>query len=327
MKHLKGRLGWVGIGLAAVAVAFLPFAGVNAYVMTFLFVVMFNTALAVGWNILGGYAGYASFGHVAFVGVGGYATAMLLSLLGWSPLFTAPLGGAAAAVLAVLVGYPCLRLRGPYFALVTLIVSLAVAVVVLNLPGINASAGIFLPPPSDSMVINRFVLYEAMAAILLVTIVAARLVERSRFGVGLVAIREDEEVAATQGIPTTRLKLTAFVLSAGLAGLAGGVFSWHLGFLEPGGMFDVNLSVLVVLLALLGGTRSWPGPVIGAVLVTLLQEFLTLRVGASAAQIAFGVLLTLVILFLPDGLLGKSRFAERSWYPGNRGRSEKEAAG
>ncbi len=311
MKRLRGRLGWVGIGLAAAAVALLPFTGINAYAMTFLFVVMFNAALAVGWNILGGYAGYASFGHVAFVGVGGYATALPLSLLGWSPLFTAPLGGAAAVILAVLVGYPCLRLRGPYFALVTLIVSLAVAVVVLNLPGVDAAAGIFLPPPSDSRVISRFVLYEAIASILLVTIVVARLVERSRLGVGLVAIREDEEVAATQGIPTTRLKLTGFALSAGLAGLAGGVFSWHLGFLEPGSMFDINLSILVVLFALLGGTRSWPGPLVGAVLVTFLQEFLSLWAGASAAQIAFGVLLIFVILFLPDGLLGSERFDAR----------------
>jgi branched-chain amino acid transport system permease protein len=295
---------WAAIAAAAAAVALAPFTGLSIYAMSVAFTVMFHASLATGWNILGGYAGYESFGHVAFVGAGGYTTALLLSRLGWSPLVTAPAAALVAMAIALVVGYPCLRLRGPFFALVTLVVSLAVTVVVVNLPGLGAAAGIFVPRPAGSPVMSRLVLYEAMAAILLLTVVAARAVERSRFGVGLRAIREDEEVAATQGVPTTGLKLAAFSLSAALAGLAGGIFSWSRGFLDPGEMFSVSLSVLVVLFALFGGRRSWVGPVVGAVVVTLAREGLFLFIGEQAAQILFGVLLVAVILFLPNGIIG-----------------------
>ncbi len=301
---MRPYLAWVWIGAAAIAVALLPFTGISAYLLSVGFLVLMNAALAVGWNILGGYGGYESFGHVAFVGSGGYVTAVLLSRYGWSPLLTAPLGAILGAALALLVGYPVLRLRGPYFALVTLVVSLAVAVVVLNLPGVGAQAGIFLPRPSPSPVFSRFVLYEAMAMILLVTVVVARLIERSKFGLGLAAIREDEEVAGTQGVPTTRLKLTAFTISAGLAGLAGGIYSWSRGFIDPGDMFNVQLSVAVVLFALLGGRRSWVGPLIGAAVVTIVEELLANLVGDRPAQILYGALLVIVILFLPHGLIG-----------------------
>lgn len=304
MRELTNRQAWIAILIGAVLVALLPFTGMSVYMMSVGFLVLFHAALAVGWNILGGYGGYESFGHVAFVGAGGYTTAALLSSFDWSPLITAPVGGLVAAAIALVVGYPALRLRGPYFALVTLIIALAVAVVVLNLPWVGAGAGIFMSRPSSSAVMSRFILYEAMLVILLLTVVVARIVERSRFGVGLFAIREDEEVAGTQGVPTTRLKLTAFVLSAALAGVAGGIFSWSRGYIDPGDMFSVELSVLVVLYALLGGRRTWIGPVIGAVLVTITHEALSLFVGDRPAQIAYGALLVIVILFLPHGLIG-----------------------
>lgn len=301
---------WALIVIGGLVVMALPFTGMNIYMMSVGFAVLFHAALAVGWNILGGQGGYESFGHVAFVGAGGYTTAVLLAQLGWSPLLTAPLAALVAGLIAVVVGFPVLRLRGPYFALVTLVVSLAVAVIVLNLPGINASAGIFLTLPADSPVVAGAILYEAMAVILLLTVVVARLVEHSRFGHGLRAIREDEEVAQTQGVPATKLKLTAFVISAALAGLAGGVFSWSRGFIDPGDMFNVTLSVQVVLFALLGGRRSWVGPVIGAVVVTIAEELLTVWMGDRSAHVTFGILLVVVILFLPHGLIGVRR---RGW--------------
>ena len=302
--RVEGWQAWALIVVAMALVALLPFTGVSVYVMSVGFLVLFHAALAVGWNILGGYGGYESFGHVAFVGAGGYTSAVLLARLGWSPLWTCLLGAVIAGLLALVVGYPVLRLRGPYFALVTLVVSLAVAVIVLNLPGINARQGIFVTRPGSTPVMTRFILYELMAAILLVTIVVARAIERSRFGHGLRAIREDEEVAGTQGVPTTRLKLIAFVVSAALAGLAGGIFAWSRSYIDPGDMFSVELSVLVVLFALLGGRRSWIGPIVGAVAVTVGEELLSLWIGDRTAQILYGVLLVVVILFLPHGLIG-----------------------
>lgn len=298
------RTVWVAIALVAAGVGLLPFTGMSVYLMSVGFLVMFHASVAVSWNILGGYAGYESFGHSAFVGIGAYTTALLLAEAGWSPVLTAPVGALIAATVAVVVGYPCLRLRGPYFALVTLVVSLAVSVVVVNLPGLDVAAGVFVPRPADSPVISRLILYEVMAAILLITVVVARLVERSRFGIGLSAIREDEEVASTQGVPTTGLKMVAFAISAALTGLAGGMLSWSRGFIDPGDMFSVTLSVLIVLFALFGGRRSWIGPIIGAAVVTVAREILFVVIGDDAAQIVFGVLLVVVILFLPHGLIG-----------------------
>lgn len=288
----------------------LPFTGISLYLVTFLFLLIANVALTVGWNIMGGYAGYVSFGHVAFVGTGGYIAAILLTKLGWSPLFTAPIAGLFVAVMAIMIGYPCLRLRGPYFSLLTLIIALVGKVVVLNLPGINTAAGIFVPQPAKTIYASRLILYEAMTVVLLITVIVAYLIENSRFGIGLKAIREDEEVAETQGINVTRVKMVAFAVSAGLAGLAGGIYSWFQGFLFPEPMFSIELSVMIVLMALLGGTNTWVGPLIGALVVSLIRELLTLYVGSSLSQIVFGVMLVVVILYLPNGLMGL--FTERS---------------
>lgn len=304
MKRPSNRVAWMLIAAAGVGVALLPFTGMSVYLMSVAFTVMFYAAVAVAWNILGGYSGYESFGHSAFVGIGAYTTAILLSEFGLSPLYTSTLGAVLAALVAFVVGYPCLRLRGPYFALVTLVVSLAVSVVVVNLPGLNISSGVFVPSPSSSPVMARFILYEAIAAVFFISVVVARIIEQSQLGIGLAAIREDEEVAATQGVPTTRLKMIALVVSAFLTGLAGGILSWSRGYLDPGDMFSVDMSVLIVLVALFGGRRSWVGPLIGAVVVTLGREYLFIVIGEDAAQILYGALLVVVILFMPHGLIG-----------------------
>lgn len=299
-KNNKTILGIIGAGII---VSILPTLGIGLYLITFLFIVLFHCTLTVSWNILGGYSGYVSFGHVAFVGAGGYTTALLLFQLGWSPLLTVPLAGIVAALIALIIGYPCLRLRGPYFSLITLIIALAIKVIVINIPGINIAAGLFITAPADNIYDSRFILYQAILIILVITVVVAHFVENSRFGIGLKAIREDEEVASTQGINTTNYKLYAFVLSAGLAGLAGGMYSWYQGFLFPDPMFSINLTVLVVLMALIGGTDSWVGALSGAVIISIIREVLNLWIGSSVSQIAFGILLVITILFLPGGLL------------------------
>lgn len=293
--------------LGAVLLALVPLGLHNIYLLSFIFSVFTYAALAVSWNIIGGYTGYLSFGHAAFFGVGGYTTALLLTNLGWSPFLTTPLGGVLAAIVAVIVGYPCLRLRGPYFALVTLILTLAIRVVVINVPWTGASTGLFLKLPEMDALTNWMVFYEAMLAVLLVTVLAGYWALHSKLGIGLVTIREDEEVAQTLGINVTRLKLVAFLLSAFLAGMVGGIFSYYRTYVQPNTMFDANLSVLVVLMALFGGRQSWIGPIVGALVISVVSEFLTLQLGNEAARILFGVLMVIVILYLPDGLLAYVR--------------------
>lgn len=294
------------LGGAAV-LALVPLGLNNIYLLTLFFSIFTYAALAVGWNIIGGYTGYLSFGHAAFFGIGGYTTALLFANLGWSPFFTTPLGGVIAALIAWGVGYPCLRLRGPYFALVTLILALAVRVVVLNLEWTGGSSGLFLKIPEMDPLANRILFYEAMLAVLLVSVLVAYAALRSKLGIGLIAIREDEQVAQTLGIDATRLKMIAFLLSAFLAGMVGGIFSYYRTYVYPNIMFDVNLSVLVVLMALFGGRQTWLGPILGAVVISLVSEFLTLQMGNEAARVLFGLLMVAVILYLPDGILAYIR--------------------
>lgn len=312
ITKIKSNKELLCIIIGVIGLALLPYLGISLYLITFLFILLFNCSLTVGWNILGGYGGYVSFGHVAFVGAGGYTTALLLNQLGWSPLLTALPAGIVAALIALVIGYPCLRLRGPYFSLITLIIALALKVVVINLPGLNIGAGIFLTNPAADIYNSRLIIYQAMLVIFFVTLVTAFFIEKSRFGIGLKAIREDEEVATTQGINTTSLKLSAFVLSAGLAGLAGGIYSWYQGFLFPDPMFSVNLTVLIVLMALIGGTDSWVGAISGAILITVIRELLNLTIGSTVSQIVFGLLLIVTILFLPNGILGLIKAKTRS---------------
>ena len=301
--------------LVVMGFALVPMLTLDSFILSFLMLLVMYAALSIGWNILGGYAGYQSFGHVAFLGVGGYTSVWLFTGFGIEPYLTAPLGALVAGLVALLVGYPCLRLKGPYFALVTLIVALAVEIVVSNLPGLNAASGIFLASPLESSVLSQALLYELMVVVLAVTIAVAWYVEQSKYGLGLYTIREDEEVASTQGIDTAQLKVSAFVVSAALAGLAGGIYAWFLGYVTPSPMFDVRISILIVLIALLGGTQSWVGPFLGAILLRVVDQVLVLQFGGQVAQIMYGLMLVIVILYLPQGLYPHVREVVRSRLP------------
>ena len=276
--------------LVVMGFALVPMLTLDSFILSFLMLLVMYAALSIGWNILGGYAGYQSFGHVAFLGVGGYTSVWLFTGFGIEPYLTAPLGALVAGLVALLVGYPCLRLKGPYFALVTLIVALAVEIVVSNLPGLNVASGIFLASPLESSVLSQALLYELMVVVLAVTIAVAWYVEQSKYGLGLYTIREDEEVASTQGIDTAQLKVSAFVVSAALAGLTGGIYAWFLGYVTPSPMFDVRISILIVLIALLGGTQSWVGPFLGAILLRVVDQVLVLQFGGQVAQIMYGLI-------------------------------------
>lgn len=293
--------------VGALALALVPLGLDNIYLLNLLFTIFTYAALAVGWNIIGGYTGYLSFGHAAFFGIGGYTTALLFANMGWSPFVMTPAAGIVAAVVALVVGYPCLRLRGPYFALVTLILALAVRVVVLNVDWTGGSSGLFLKLPQMAPLASGILFYETMLAVLLASVLAAYWALHSKLGIGLTTIREDEEVAQTLGINATRLKMVAFLLSAFLAGMVGGIFSYYRTYVHPNVMFDVNLSVMVVLMALFGGRQNWLGPIVGAVAISVVSEFLTLRLGNEAARVLFGLLMVVVILYLPDGLLAYVR--------------------
>jgi branched-chain amino acid transport system permease protein len=291
-----------------VCLALLPVVKPDIYYLSALFGIFLYASLACGWNIFGGYTGYMNFGHAGFFGVGAYTSALLLLRFGLSPFYTLVLGGALAGVLAAIIGYPCLRLRGPYFVLVTFCLGLAARIVVINVEWTGSSTGLWLPFLKVSMFANRVIFYEVMLTIMVLTILTAMWIERSKFGIGLRAIFQDEDSAETQGVNATKLKIAAFIISAFLAGIAGSIYGYYRSYIHPDFIFDVSISVLVVLMALLGGRQSWIGPVIGASIVVIINEILTAYVGIGAefSRIIYGLLLVIVIMYLPNGLIGLS---------------------
>ena len=289
-----------------VFLALFPALRPDVYYLSALFTLFLYAALACGWNIFGGYTGYMNFGHAAFFGIGAYTSALLLTKLGLSPFYTAILGGVLAAVLAAIVSYPCLRLRGPYFVLVTFCLGLAVRIVVANLEWTGSSTGLWMRLLPVSIFVNRVIFYETMLGLMLLTILIAVRIEGSKFGLGLRSICQDEDSAETQGVNATQLKIWALIISAFLAGIVGGIYAYYRSYIHPDFIFDVNISVLVVLMSLLGGRDSWVGPVIGAGIVVIINEFLTAYagIGAEISRILYGLLLVIVIVYLPNGLTG-----------------------
>jgi len=292
----------------ALAMGAVPFLGLPAFYESFLYLIFHWVVLATSWNILSGYSGYFSFGHAAFFGCGVYTTAVLAGKLSWPFLWTLPLAAALPALLGVALGAVIFRvraLRGELFAVLTLAVTFVAATIVLNTP-IDGGPGVYLsavaiprlaPSPSGTF-------YLLSLALAVGTVWLAYAVHRSRFGTGLFAIHDDEEVAEVMGVPTYRFKLAAFALSCALAGLAGGIHGVFVSYVTVAETFSGSTALYVILMAALGGTRHWLGPAVGAAAVTTLLYAFTTSDFAVAGRAAVGLIFILVILFLPQGLLG-----------------------
>jgi branched-chain amino acid transport system permease protein len=282
------------------------------------YTVMF-IVLATAWNIIGGITGYAAFGNVAFFGIGAYTTGMLITKAKWPFLAALPVAPVLAAAFAALVGLPLLRLRGHYFAVASLGVGVALGELVQNIdyqdkPVFGGASGLFLPILSiDNRGLFFFYLMCAAAAL---AIAITWWVLRSRFGYGLIAIRENEEAAAVLGVNTTAYKVAAFALAAALSGLAGGIFSQWNVFINQENVFPIEFNVQMILMALLGGTGTVFGPAAGAILLQLLIQFLGGSLPISpeipfvspearpiVAQIILGLLLMVVVIFVPRGVI------------------------
>jgi len=284
-------------------VAILPVFQPPAYFLSFIFKVFLYVILAESWNLIGGFTGYLSFGHVAFFGIGVYTSSMLFQHLGLTPFIGAVPAGVFASLVAWVIGYPCLRLRGPYFAVVTLCFVFIVDLVVKNLSFLGGSEGIHLKLLPMGIQLSRSIFYEIFFGLAFATAFVARKVQNDKFGLGLAAIREDEDVAQTLRIHTANLKIKAFVLSSFFPGVAGGIYAYYISYVHPDIVFDINISILIVLMALFGGGSSWMGPLIGAVVLSMINEFLSLFVQPEFARIIYGMLFMAVIIFMPDGIV------------------------
>ena len=256
-------------------------------------------ALTQSWVLLSGLTGYISLGHAVFYGLGGYLTVLTWHLL---PLPVAiPLSGLAAALFAGLIGYPVMRVRGPYFVILTFGLAELVKYIVINVEAALGKFGRLMMGAPGLETLYWVMLALAIAATLLVVLVG-----RSRFGAGLRAIREDEPAAETAGVPAARYKLAAFALSAVIPGMVGGLVALRTTYFEPQQIFSPTISFTVVTMAMIGGSDRARGPIMGALFLVLLSELLWANL-AELYMIILGLLLIGFVLFAPTGLDGLLR--------------------
>jgi len=285
------------LALLLVFLALLPKVANKDSTINLAVLVLLYVTLASSWNILGGYTGQTNLGHAAFFGLGSLAARLLWLSAGWPLLPSLLAGGLVAVALALLIGYPAFKLRGVYFAIGTLALAQILYVTVGNeFPTISAL-------PTQHLVtyelVPRYYLFLALAVL---TIGTAYLLVNSRRGLGMMAVREEEEAAESLGVSALRHKLLALVVSAFFAGLAGGAFAYYHVSYYPQFPFAPVWTFDAVMMTYIGGTGTLVGPVIGAVFYVVVKELLALKL-VELHLIVFGVLFILVVLFLPGGFV------------------------
>jgi branched-chain amino acid transport system permease protein len=314
-----GRRAVVGLLVAALGFAALAVIGLPAFYESFLYMIFSWIALATSWSFLSGYAGYFSFGHGAFFGAGMYTTATLTTALGLPFLATLPLAGALAAALGAGIGavvFRVKRLRGELFGLLTLAVGFVLATIVLN-TRIDGGPGVYLSsvPLPRLLASPTGTLYLLGLALAVATLGAAYAISHSRLGLGLYAIHDDEDVAEGKGVPTFAYKLLAFALSAGVAGVAGGIHAMYVSYVTVGETFSITVPLYVVLMSVLGGARHWLGPAVGATLIAASLYAFTGGQQALVGRAVVALALIVVILLLPDGVVPTALARWRRWRP------------
>jgi branched-chain amino acid transport system permease protein len=295
------------VSLALLLLAGVPWYGSDVLVQ-FGINALLLAVLAQGWNIIGGYTGYASFGNSVFYGLGGYGVA--IAMVQWQLPFAVGLvfGVLLAIVFAVLLGLPVLRLKGHYFAIATLALSQIMTAIVSNVGLAGQNIGLVLPP------LNNDRLFYALAlGLLAIATLTIFWLTRSRFGFGLIAIRENEEAAAVMGVNTTLYKILAFTLSGIFSALAGGIHAYWITFLDPESAFDISLNVKMIIMAVFGGPGTVLGPIVGALSLSAVSEILSSKV-TSLAGLFFGVVIVAAVVMMPLGLSNMvRRFRKAGW--------------
>ncbi|HEV8615920.1 MAG TPA: branched-chain amino acid ABC transporter permease [Methylomirabilota bacterium] len=286
------------LAVVIAALAVYPMVGTGYGVRSTLQVFMW-IALAGSWNLISGLTGYVSFGHVAFFGAGAYTGAILIATAGWSWPAAALAGGVAACLLALLIGYPCLRLKGPYFAIAMLGLNEVLRALVSYFEGLTGGGnGLSLPTLDATRPI-----YYVMGVLAIAVTAMTYAIITSRFGLRLMTIREDEIAAEAMGIDAFRHKLGAFLLSAVGPGIAGALTARDQGYIEPISVFPLAITVTMIVMVLFGGKGTVWGPVMGAVALFVIQEIVWARY-PYVHPLLFGAIIVAVVLLMPRGVLG-----------------------
>ena len=312
--------------VAAAAALYFVFRYVdNDYIFFASYTVLQFIVLSTAWNILGGYCGYVNFGSAGFFALGAYSSVCLYTIgqsleelfpeslvAPMQLIFPLPLpvliivAGMVAGLVGLGTGYLTLRLRGVFFAIATLALAVVLQTFIVNWSFVGGSRGAYVIPPNEIPFFGPYIqyLFVLMLVLVIISLTCARLIERSRLGYGFATIRDDELAAEACGVPTLRLKLIATVLSGALMGMAGAPFPFYIGYIEPGSAFDLSYAVNSIALPMIGGTTSWAGPLIGAVLLGTLQQVATVTISSAINLLIVGLLLIGFVIVAPGGIVG-----------------------
>jgi len=304
---------WIGFWVGATGVLVLALLAVHAldneYFFFAAYVVLQFVVLATAWNILGGYAGYVNFGSAAFFAAGAYSAVALIKAVDAPLIVQLVAAGLVSATLGLFVGVLTMRLRGIYFSIATVAIAVICETVVMNWAYVGGARGATVLQPAAPAFFGSYnrLLFVCMTALAILAVAIARYIERSWLGRGLQAIRDNEEAAESVGVPTLKLKLLAAGTSGGLMGIAGAPFPLYMSFIEPTSAFSLNYAVSALAMPIIGGTASWIGPVIGAVLLGGAQQIITVTVSSELNVLLVGVLLVAFVVVAPHGILGLLR--------------------
>ncbi len=302
---------WLLLTAAAIIAAGFILTGImqNQYYYFASYVVLQYIVLATAWNILGGYTGYVNFGTAGFFAVGAYTAVALLKAYKINILLMILCGGVVSGLLGLGIGYLTMRLHGVFFAIATLALAIVLKTVVDNWEFVGGARGMYILRPREVPFFSNYVefLFALMVVLAVLSVAVAWFIENSRIGRGLAAIRDDDEAAECMGVPILKLKLFATTVSGFLMGVAGAPFPYYITYLDPTSAFSLDYAVNSLAMPLIGGTTTWLGPVVGAVLLATAQQILTVTISSEWALFFVGVVLIGFVILAPEGLVGLFR--------------------
>ncbi|MBI4240790.1 MAG: branched-chain amino acid ABC transporter permease [Candidatus Rokubacteria bacterium] len=281
----------------------------NQYYYFAAYVILQYVVLATAWNILGGYTGYVNFGSAAFFALGAYTSVVLIKAAAAPLVVLVVAGGLVSGLLGLGIGYLTLRLRGVFFAIATLALAVVLQTMFINWEYVGGARGIYIIRPKTVPFFTSYVefLFAVMVVLAVVAVTVAWWIENSRVGRGLAAIRDNEEAAECMGVPTLKLKLVATTVSGVLMGVAGAPFPYYVTYVEPSSAFNLDYAVNSLAMPMIGGTTTWAGPVLGAVLLGTAQQVATVTISSALNLLIVGIILVAFVILAPEGIIGLVR--------------------
>jgi branched-chain amino acid transport system permease protein len=299
---------FIATAVGLIVLAFTHWLGVDYFFFAGYTILQF-IVLATAWNILGGYCGYVNFGSAAFFALGAYSSVFMHKFFPMPVPILIVVGAVVSGIVGFGMGYLTLRLRGAFFAIATLALAVVLQTLVVNWEYVGGSRGAYIIRPESIEVAGIQInyieyLFVLMLALTVIALATARTIERSQLGFGFATIRDDELAAEASGVPTLRLKLIATTLSGAFMGMAGAPFPYYIGYLQPQSAFGLEYAVNSIAMPMIGGTTSWAGPLVGAVLLGSAQQYATVTISSAVNLLIVGLMLVAFVIIAPNGLIG-----------------------